>query len=525
MFPNAFSRILSIGLFFTVSIATAQVPSLINYQGRIAVGGTNFDGAGLFKFDLVNSNGAVTFWSNDGSGSGGGQPSTAVSLTVTKGLYSVQLGDTNLANMLSVPASVFTNGDVRLRVWFNDGVNGYQLLSPDQRVAAVGYAMMAAGVPNGSLTGASLAPGSISATQLAPGAALTNLQSSGQAGVASGGIVLSAQPNATNLINAGYVRLTGLRVEGNVEKWEQGANFPYPNPYSPVARSGHTAIWDGAEMIVWGGTATDNEGFTGDVNTGGRYNPATDSWLPTSTTNGIPPAGSGHTAVWSGTDMLVWGGSLGIQGWRYNPVTDVWTAMNTNNAPPARSGHIAYYVSSNNTMIVWFGSYFDTNLSQTVYLNDGWTYSNNTWTAIGSVPNIPAARSNPMSIWDGSRIVIFGGSGLDTNGNPALLSSGARITGTNLAAGWTTMGGAFIPPARLGASVAAVASGTSFGTIMVMWGGYTNDANTGTNVYLNSGFRYYPGAPTTAWSNMSANALSPRANAAAISMGGRMIIW
>lgn len=32
----------------------AQVPQFINYQGRVAVGGAHFDGAGYFKFALVN---------------------------------------------------------------------------------------------------------------------------------------------------------------------------------------------------------------------------------------------------------------------------------------------------------------------------------------------------------------------------------------------------------------------------------------------------------------------------------------
>ena len=41
--------------------ARAQVPQLINYQGRVAVGGVNFDGDGQFKFALV-----------DGTAAGGG---------------------------------------------------------------------------------------------------------------------------------------------------------------------------------------------------------------------------------------------------------------------------------------------------------------------------------------------------------------------------------------------------------------------------------------------------------------------
>ena len=144
-------------LFCLPGAGIAQVPQLINYQGRVTVGGTNFDGIGQFKFALVNGSGGVSFWSNDGSSSGGSQPASTVPLTVSKGSYSVLLGDTTLSNMTAViPVAAFTNSDVRLRVWFNDGVTGFQQLSPDQRLAAVGYAMTAANLlmrqgPNSSV--------------------------------------------------------------------------------------------------------------------------------------------------------------------------------------------------------------------------------------------------------------------------------------------------------------------------------------------------------------------------------------
>jgi hypothetical protein len=51
----------------------------------------------------------------------------------------------------AVPASVFANSNVLLRVWFNDGVNGFQQLTPDQHLGSVGYAMMAASVSPGSI--------------------------------------------------------------------------------------------------------------------------------------------------------------------------------------------------------------------------------------------------------------------------------------------------------------------------------------------------------------------------------------
>ena len=74
----------------------------------------------------------------------------------------------------------------------------------------------------------------------------------------------------------------------------------------PDGRVGHTAVWTGTEMIVWGGFRSVTL-FTS-FNTGGRYDPSMDNWTTTSTTN-APAGRSGHTAVWTGSEMIVWGGS------------------------------------------------------------------------------------------------------------------------------------------------------------------------------------------------------------------------
>ncbi len=131
-----------LGLAFFGSLG-AQVPEIVNYQGKISVGTTPFTGTGQFRFALVNANGSTSYWSNDGTSTAGSQPTASVSLPVVNGLYVAPLGDATITNMTAVPAAVFVNPDVRLRVWFNDGVNGSQLLAPDQRIASVGYAMVA----------------------------------------------------------------------------------------------------------------------------------------------------------------------------------------------------------------------------------------------------------------------------------------------------------------------------------------------------------------------------------------------
>ena len=151
----------------------AQVPPLINYQGRVAVDAVNFEGSGQFKFALVNADGTVTLWSNDGTSAAGSEPADAVTLAVEKGLYSVLLGDIALANMIAIPPELFANPDVRLRVWFDDGVNGSQLLEPDQRLAPSPYlsdgAATTASIANGAVTTEKIADGAVTGLSIAPG--------------------------------------------------------------------------------------------------------------------------------------------------------------------------------------------------------------------------------------------------------------------------------------------------------------------------------------------------------------------
>lgn len=69
------------------------------------------------------------------------------------------LGDTTVTNMIAIPTSTFANSDVRLRVWFNDGTHGFQLLTPDQRIAPNGY------LPDNSVTTSKIAAGAVGNTQ------------------------------------------------------------------------------------------------------------------------------------------------------------------------------------------------------------------------------------------------------------------------------------------------------------------------------------------------------------------------
>ncbi len=59
-------RALALVLTLTSTALHAQVPQIINYQGRVAVGDppVNFDGSGSFKFALVQGEGPTLLWNN-----------------------------------------------------------------------------------------------------------------------------------------------------------------------------------------------------------------------------------------------------------------------------------------------------------------------------------------------------------------------------------------------------------------------------------------------------------------------------
>jgi N-acetylneuraminic acid mutarotase len=60
-------------------------------------------------------------------------------------------------------------------------------------------------------------------------------------------------------------------------------------------------------MIVWGGTCSSYCFY----DTGARYDTVTDTWTTLSTTG--PPLGrADHTAVWTGSDMIVFGGRVAL---------------------------------------------------------------------------------------------------------------------------------------------------------------------------------------------------------------------
>jgi len=269
----------------------------------------------------------------------------------------------------------------------------------------------------------------------------------------------------------------------------------------PSARSGQTAVWTGTEMIIWGGTHDNIPA----VNTGARYNPLTDSWTPTSVGANCPSARTDHTAVWTGSEMIVWGGDFSGSGFdtggRYDPETDSWASTSTAQAPVAREFHTAIWTGSE--MIVWGG------VANATYCNTGGRYdpSSDTWTPT-STNNAPTGREYHTAVWTGSEMIVWGGLGYEA------LNTGGRYD--PVTDKWIpTSVGVDVPDPRFAHT--AVWTGHR----MIVWGGIDNATGRG----CSSGGLFDPATDTWRPTSTGANCPLARSGQTAIWTGTEMIIW
>ncbi|HAV62732.1 MAG TPA: hypothetical protein DCY13_10235 [Verrucomicrobiales bacterium] len=274
---NLLALVGSLTLSAALTAPAQSVPEQMSYQGHVAVNGTPFSGNGNFKFALIDPNGPDTLWSNDGTGVAGGEPVDRVVLPVTDGMYSVALGNTTLSNMTSISPKVFNTTNVHLRIWFDDGVNGSQQLTPDQPILSVGYAMMAQQVPDGSITtdklagggigGGGIVDGSITASDLGPDSVNSghiidgevNTQDIANLAVESGKIAdvavttaKLADDSVTSAKLANSIDLGSASANGYLNVWSAGDNISAIELNAPAHRVS-TFGSDGKERVrLWG---------------------------------------------------------------------------------------------------------------------------------------------------------------------------------------------------------------------------------------------------------------------------------
>ncbi len=178
-----------------------------------------------------------------------------------------------------------------------------------------------------------------------------------------------------------------------------------------TGREGTTAVWSGEEMILWGGTSDSGRAYSD----GAALNPVTETWR--SIADGPLDGRSGHIAVWANNEMIVWGG-LGAtgsptrtayaDGAAYDPATDSWRALVD---PPLTGGGRYAAVWTGSEVVIVGGADQDYGADGQVpatRYGEAAAYdpSTDTWR---SLPGPPVDLSFAEAHWTGTSVLVVGG--------------------------------------------------------------------------------------------------------------------
>jgi hypothetical protein len=112
-------------------------------------------------------------------------------------------------------------------------------------------------------------------------------------------------------------------------------------------------VWTGKEMLVWGGYGRGAACPRCPLGDGAAYEVDADSWTPIAPTS-LSGRG-GHPAVWTGRDMLVLGGSDPApqsDGALFSPAGDTWARV-VPGPLPARQEHAMVWTGRQ--LLIWGG--------------------------------------------------------------------------------------------------------------------------------------------------------------------------
>jgi len=232
-------------------------------------------------------------------------------------------------------------------------------------------------------------------------------------------------PGDTAQTNASCSDPTELRTRTCDDKcaWSSYSACAAKTGWLPMAtatiagRNFHTAVWTGTRMIVWGGASSSSTL----KNDGASYDVVSNTWAP------IAPsplsARRQQNAVWTGSKLFIWGGydkSVALKtGALYDPASDSWTTI-PEGPLSARHSSAIVYSAATKQVLVWGGC---TSGYCTAAAADGAAYDleTNTWSMIPAGPL--TARTDAAYGLIKGELVIWGGRSSTTS----MLVDGARF--------------------------------------------------------------------------------------------------
>ena len=208
-------------------------------------------------------------------------------------------------------------------------------------------------------------------------------------------------------------------TDAGVDAEAPGVGRWLPMAGSPLEpRFDHAAVWDGTEMIVWGGGQEVNDACYSVFEDGAAYDPIEDSWrLIAQPSEGWTTA----AAIWTGEDVIVIGAANGgcdsgdggqpppepIVPWgaRYRPATDQWSSISMEGIPDDRSlRYAAAYVWTGSEIFLWSG---DEAAPPHEPLGLRYSPGADVWTPIAAEGQ-PARTMAPVAVWTGSEVLVWG---------------------------------------------------------------------------------------------------------------------
>jgi hypothetical protein len=203
-----------------------------------------------------------------------------------------------------------------------------------------------------------------------------------------------------------------LRYKPSSDRWTVGKPVPGEHRGSPAV------VWTGDEVVVWGGGITrsdpdEPESQRGlSVRDGYAYNPATNRWR---TVPAAPIGASGSIGVWTGEQVLVWGGTstrnqgaehyAQTQGASWDPRTGDWTLI-----PAAPTKNIPWYDLTG----AWTGRELVVVTGNGTQAGQGAAFDPATWTW-RAVPLPWDVRACALiSVWTDRSLVVLPGSFCDS---------------------------------------------------------------------------------------------------------------
>ena len=160
-----------------------------------------------------------------------------------------------------------------------------------------------------------------------------------------------------------------------------------------LARHEAATVWTGSEMVLWGGAPAEGEPGYAPFADGAAYNPSADTWRTIGTS---PLAGRIAPAIWTGTEMLIVAGrnhdSNGMfafgDGAAYDPATDSWRKVADG---PAHPGFVATWTGEAMILLAKGG------LFQYEPSTDKWT-----------IPDVNQFPGQGRFLWTGRELMLFG---------------------------------------------------------------------------------------------------------------------